>query len=188
MIELTDTFPDINVQPGEYKRLLGYPREKVLDGRALELAQWARAWYADRGRPWVYLRQAQNLQMNNGSVLLDGAPFHSQNLQKTLQQAQAHSAILVAVSAGPEAEAQAQELWRQEKPDEYFFLEIFASAVVEHLTTITGARSAPGPSPGRWRCCRGKARAMRSGAFPSSSGSLSCSAAPAGPPCRANFP
>ena len=26
MIELLDTFPDINVQPAEYKRLLGYPR------------------------------------------------------------------------------------------------------------------------------------------------------------------
>ncbi len=28
----------------------------------------------------------------------------------------------------------------EEKPDEYFFLEIYASAVVEHLITTTGAR------------------------------------------------
>ena len=32
MIELLDTLPDINVQPAEYKRLLGYPRERVLEG------------------------------------------------------------------------------------------------------------------------------------------------------------
>ena len=34
MIELVDTFPDVNVQPAEYKRLLGYPADHVLDGRA----------------------------------------------------------------------------------------------------------------------------------------------------------
>ena len=49
MIELVDTIPDINVQPAEYKRLLGFPRERVLDGRARELAEWARGWYAEHG-------------------------------------------------------------------------------------------------------------------------------------------
>ena len=57
MIELVDTLPDINVQPAEYKRLLGYPRDRVLDGRARELAEWARAWYAKQ-RPAVGLRPA----------------------------------------------------------------------------------------------------------------------------------
>ena len=40
MIELLDTIPDINVQPAEYKRLLGFPRERVLEGRSRELAEW----------------------------------------------------------------------------------------------------------------------------------------------------
>ena len=48
--------------------------------------------------------------------------------------------ILVAVGAGPEAEEEARKRWEEEKPDEYFFLEMFSSAVVEHLTTITGAQ------------------------------------------------
>ena len=48
--------------------------------------------------------------------------------------------ILVAVGAGPEAEEEARRRWEDEKPDEYFFLEIFGSAVVEHLTTAAGAR------------------------------------------------
>ncbi len=48
--------------------------------------------------------------------------------------------MLVAVSAGPEIEQQAHRAWLQEKPDEYFFLEMYGSAVVEHLTTMTGAR------------------------------------------------
>lgn len=140
MIELIDTFPDANVHPAEYKRLLGYPRDRVLDGRARELADFARSWFAQHGRPWVYARAAEKLDITNGSVLVDGQAFSSPRLLKTLREADASSVILVAVSAGPEIELQAQRLWKEEKPDEYFFLEIFGSAVVEHLTTITGAR------------------------------------------------
>ena len=41
------------------------------------------------------------------------------------EQAEAHSVILVAVGAGPEAEEEARRRWEDEKPDEYFFLEMF---------------------------------------------------------------
>src|SRR5215203_2046485 len=101
MIELVDTFPDTNVQPAEYKRLLGYPRDRVVEGRARELADWARAWYAKHGRPWVYARQANQLDTTNGSVLVDGVAFTSPRLTKILTGANADGAILVAVSAGP---------------------------------------------------------------------------------------
>lgn len=140
MIELVDTLPDINVQPAEYKRLLGYPRDRVLSGRARELAEQARAWYAQHGRPWVYARQAEHVSFDNGSIKVDGASFTSKRLQTTLQHAQADGVVLVAVSAGPEVEAEAQRLWMEEKPDEYFFTEIFGSAVVEHLVMMIGAR------------------------------------------------
>jgi hypothetical protein len=140
MIELADTFPDVNVQPAEYARLLGYPRGRELSERAVELADWARCWYAKNGRPWVYARQAQSLEIAGDTIRIDGAPFTSKRLQATLSQAEAHCAILVAASAGPEVEQEAQRLWQEQKPDEYFFLEVFGSAVVEHLTTMTGAR------------------------------------------------
>ena len=140
MIELVDTLPDINVQPAEYKRLLGYPRDRVLSGRARELAEQARAWYAKHGRPWVYARQAESVSHDNGAVTIDGIPFVSKRLQSTLQQAQGDGVVVVAVSAGAEVEAEAQRLWREEKPDEYFFVEIYGSAVVEHLVTTIGAR------------------------------------------------
>ena len=42
MIEFFDAQPDVAVQPAEYQRLLGYPRDWVVRGRALELADWAR--------------------------------------------------------------------------------------------------------------------------------------------------
>ncbi|HUB26808.1 MAG TPA: hypothetical protein VL992_15390 [Tepidisphaeraceae bacterium] len=140
MIELLDAFPDVNVQPAEYKRLLGYPRDAVPEGRARELAEWARQWYAKNGQPWVHARQVSELKITNGSIGIDGVAFTSSRLRKTLLDAEADSAVLVAVSAGEEITAQAQKLWQEEKPDEYFFLEVFGSAVVEHLTTMTGAR------------------------------------------------
>jgi len=139
-IELAGTLANVSVLPEEYVRLLGYPRGWVLEGRALELADWAREWYATHGRPWFYARQAESFEINGDSIWIDGVQFTSKRLQGTLKQAEAHSAILVAIGAGAEAEEEARRRWENERPDEYFFLEIFGAAVVEHLATSTGAR------------------------------------------------
>lgn len=139
-LELAGTPAEVNVQTAEYTRLLGYPRGWELEGRARELAEWAREWYAAHGRPWFYLRQADELEVSGGVIRVDGAVFHSDSLRVRLEQADAHSAMLVAVGAGPEAEEEARRRWDDEKPDEYFFLETYASAVVEYLITWTGAK------------------------------------------------
>jgi hypothetical protein len=139
-IELASSLPDVNVLPAEYVRLLGYPHGWELEGRAQELADWARDWYAKNGRPWFYARQAEGFEFTGDSVRIEGVSFTSNRLQSTLRQAEAHGVLLVAVGAGPEAEEEARHRWEEEKPDEYFFLEVFASAVVEHLATATGAR------------------------------------------------
>jgi len=140
MIEFVDTAPDVSVQPAEYRRLLGYPPDRELTDRARELADWARGWYARNGRPWVYAREAGDLAIAGDSIRIEGVPFHSRRLQGTLEKAGAHGAILVAAGAGAELEQEARRVWDEGKPDEYFFLEVFGSAVVEHLTHMTGAR------------------------------------------------
>jgi hypothetical protein len=140
MIEILDTAPNIDVHPVEYMRLLGYPRDYSLKDRAKELAEKARRWYVEYGKPWIYARHSRQLDTTNGSICIDGVPFSSQRLQTLLRQADANSVILVAVSAGEELESEAARLWDKEKPDEYFFLEVFGSAVVEHLVTICGAQ------------------------------------------------
>jgi hypothetical protein len=157
-IEMADSLSGVDVSPEEYTRLLGYPRGWVLEGRARELADWARDWYAKNGRPWFYARQAESMEIGDidgdtirpdsirsspirpNFIRIDSVDFNSKRLRNALEQAGAHSAILVAVGAGPEAEEYARRCWSEERPDEYFFLEMFASAVVEHLTTIAGAR------------------------------------------------
>ena len=139
-MELASTLPDVNVIPEEYVCLLGFPSGWQLEGRSLKLADWARDWYAKNGHPWIYARQVDSFEIAGDSIRIDGTTFTSKRLKNTLQQAEAHSAILVAVGAGPEAEEESRRRWVEEKPDEYFFLEIFASAVVEHLVTSAGAR------------------------------------------------
>jgi hypothetical protein len=140
MFELLDTQPDVQVREAEYKRLLGFPERHPLEGRALELAQWARDWYSRHGRPWLYARETGRLELGNGALQIHGREFASKRLHEQLAQAEAAGGVLAVVSAGPECEAMAHQLWQEEKPDEYFFLEIYGSAVVEHLITYAGGR------------------------------------------------
>lgn len=140
MIEIHDRHPAIDVPPAEYIRLLGYPRGWELEDRALELATWARDWYADHGRPWIYARQAGHMRAEADGIVVGDVPFSSARLLKSHREAAAHDAVLVAVGAGPELEEEAQCRWRDGRPDEYFFLEVYGSAVVEHLITMAGAR------------------------------------------------
>ncbi len=140
MIEWFDTHPDVNVQESEYQRLLGYPRHHVPEGRSRELADWARQWYAEHGRPWIYARETDGVYLANERLNVSSTEFSSKQLHDQFAAAQAHSAMLVVVSAGEQCEARAHELWQEGKPDEYFFMEMYGSAVVEHLITTTGGR------------------------------------------------
>lgn len=140
MLELIDTQPDISVQESEYKRLLGYPPNHVLEGRPRELADLAMQWYAEHGKPWIYARQTEGLQLANERLNVNGTGFSSKQLHDQFNAAQAHSAVFVVVSAGKQCEKKARELWQEGKPDEYFFMEMIGSAVVEHLITIASGR------------------------------------------------
>ena len=136
MFSLIETNPRVEIQESEYQRLLGYPKNHPLEGRARELAEGAQAWFAQQGRPWICAREISSLELQNGNASIDGVEFSSKKLRETLFEACAHSALLVAVSAGKECEEHARELWEEGKPDEYFFLESYGSAVVEELITV----------------------------------------------------
>ena len=120
---------DVSVADAEYHRLLGWPRDHVPGERAGELAAWARRWYAEHGRPWIYLREAA-VEVMDAGLRIDGTDFVSEKLRTHLHAAGAGRAMLLVASAGPECEAHARALWEAGKPDEYFFLEVYGSAVV----------------------------------------------------------
>ena len=52
---------------------------------------------------------------------------------------EADSAVMVVASAGPEVVEASRRLWREDKPDEAFFLHAFGAAVVERI--FGGARA-----------------------------------------------
>lgn len=139
MLELLDAAPVPLVTDAEYRRLLGYPAAHEPGDRAGELAREARAWYAAHGRPWLYLREV-SLEFAGNTLRLDGVEFDSPKLRDHLRSVQAVRALVALVSAGAGCEEQARRLWESEKPDEYFFLEIFGSAVVEQLVASVSGR------------------------------------------------
>jgi hypothetical protein len=140
MFELIENKPAVDVQESEYRRLLGYPKNRPIVGRARELADAARKWFLENGRPWVFAHEMNSLEVRDQTLRLDGMEFSSKRLREVFSEAAAHGAMLVAVSAGKECEEHARQLWCDEKPDEYFFLESFGSAVVEHLVTVASGR------------------------------------------------
>jgi hypothetical protein len=140
MFELIDTKPHVDVPEAEYLRLLGYPKRRGLEGRARELADEARAWFAVNGRPWIYAREVEDLELKNGQLWMGAMEFSSKRLHDIFAGTMAHSAVLLAVSAGRECEEHALKLWNEGKPDEYYFLKIFGSAVVEHLVMLASGR------------------------------------------------
>jgi hypothetical protein len=138
-MEACDPRPVFDVQDSEFLRLLGYPRGHQPGERVRELMAWARDWFARFGRAWVYERQAA-LELTGETLRLDGVEFRSNRLQEQFRTNEVSSAMLVAVSAGSECEEQARLLWQEGKPDEYFFLESFGSAVVEDLVARASGR------------------------------------------------
>lgn len=140
MLAFFDSSPDVAVLDSEYTRLLGYPPGRVLEGRSKEIAEQTRAWYLENGRPWVYVRGISELELQDDGIELAGVRFASPYLRDTMREAGASAAFVVAVSAGRECVERAAALWQEGKPDEYFFMEMFGGAVVEHLVTRAGAR------------------------------------------------
>ena len=140
MNELLTITTHVEVQESEYKRLLGYPQEYEVDDRVKALMDQTRRWYSENGKPWIYARQSEALAVADKRVRIDGADFSSPRLRTQLTDAKAPSVMLLAVSAGKGCEERARQLWKEEKPDEYFFMEVYGSAVVEHLVTNAGAQ------------------------------------------------
>jgi hypothetical protein len=140
MFSLFDTPARIEIQEAEFQRLLGYPKNHVLEGRARELADEAADWYAKNARPWIRAGEMLSLALENGNARIGGVGFSSKKLREIFAEANAQGVLLVAVSAGKECEEQARALWNEGKPDEYFFLETYGSAVVEQLIALASAR------------------------------------------------
>lgn len=122
------------VAAAEYARLLGLPRARPLEGDLAERARDARAWYAEKGRPWIAARSMAIARLDEDAVALEGGTvFTSRSLAQRLRAGAAHRLVALAVTAGERVDEESRRLWDDGRPDEAYFLDRFGAAVAEHL-------------------------------------------------------
>ncbi len=135
-------FSDTNFHPvvddAEFKRQLKLPPEYVMTGEVAANAGWARSWFAEHARPWLCAHPISSCQVDESTVTIAGQVLTSRELAKRFQPAE--SAVIVGVSTGSEAELEAANRWEADEPDRYFFLESYATAVVETLINVARSR------------------------------------------------
>ena len=139
--------------PAEYHRLLGYPRGPRLDRARPRIGRLGAGVVRPATDGPGFMPAKPDSLRNRRTVRSASTASRSPAgvCSRRCEEAEAHSAILVAAGAGPEAEETPDRLWREEKPDEYFFLEVFGSAVVEHLSPPPVRVCAPGRKRGDGR-------------------------------------
>lgn len=119
-----DLSPQIDVDDRVFKRFLRFPVAREFEGAVGENAAWTREWYAQNGRPWLVTIEADET---------------IQHLCSDIWPEALNLGVIIA-SAGAEAELAAAEHWENDEPDRYYFLECFASAIVDELLTQTRNR------------------------------------------------
>jgi len=126
------------VRMAEFKRLLRLPPDYVFGDPMAGHVEWVQSWFSAHGRPWLAAVAVANCATQGDEVQLNGVTVHSRELTRRFRKAR--SAIVVAASAGPEAEAEAAVRWEEDEPDRYYFMESYASAIVESLIGEARAR------------------------------------------------
>jgi hypothetical protein len=122
------------VSERELLRLLGLPRGRELEGELGARAEAARSWYAANGRPFAASCRAELLDASESVVrLADGTELRSPDLAASVRATRGHAVVVLGLSAGREVAAEVGRLWAQDRPDEAYFLDRFATAVTEAL-------------------------------------------------------
>jgi hypothetical protein len=111
----TDRHPSVSDRA--FNRFLRYPANRPLEGALAENAAWAREWFGAHGRPWCMAIRANEAASERAASHLPGDGAYA----------------IIAASAGTEAEAEAAARYAAGEPDLYFFLDSYASAVVDAL-------------------------------------------------------
>lgn len=128
------------VSDGEFNRLLGLPAGMLPGDEIEDRKRWVREWYEQNGRPWTAVSPPLNVRVDTGGVWIEERYFASVFLADKFRHVGVDSLVIVVASAGPQAESEAALRWKQEEPDLYYFLEVYASAVVQALLAQVGFR------------------------------------------------
>jgi len=128
------SFPTDQVPMALFRRHVGLPACAELDDRLESLFDQARAWYKQHGEPWTEARQVAIQRIVYDVIHLKNQhQLASTLLARGLARANAHSLVVVAVSAGKAVDEEIDSLWKSGRVDEAMFLNAYAIATVEHL-------------------------------------------------------
>ena len=172
MIELVDTSSGrATSRPAEYQRLLGYPRDHVLEGRARGArGLGARRGTREHGRPWMYAREAADGGARRDGVDPDrGRGVSQPAAAKTLagRRGRARRGAGGGRRRARRSRRRRSGCGRRRSPTS-----TSSSRSTGRRSSSTRRRwPAPGCAAGRrrtgWRCCRTTAPGIRSGTSPS---------------------
>ena len=122
------------VSAEDYTRLLGLPRGRPLGEDLGSRAAAARAWFIGHAHPSVAVRRLAIEPCAGDTVTTEtGATFASATLAAHLQEGDAHALLALAVSAGPEVDAESARLTAEGKPDEAYFIDRFGAVATQRL-------------------------------------------------------
>lgn len=122
------------LDPAEFNRLLGLPRERVLEGDLAERAEWARTWYSTHARPCLVLRRFAILEIGRDGILLEGEEYLGGTaLADYLRRYEAHALLCIAASAGAEVDDECAACWRDGRLDQGYFLDRLGATIAEQL-------------------------------------------------------
>lgn len=124
------------VELADYACMLGVSPPALVRGRAADLCDGARSWYAAHGRPRTAGRLACRFALIGDVVVVDGARFTAPALAARLTRAEAIGIVVGVASAGGEVDVEVERRWRAGEPDAAFFLSAFAAAVCERLVHV----------------------------------------------------
>ena len=127
------------VSDKEFARHLGYPDGAIPDGSSREVAERARQWFLSHTRPWYASRVVGIERIGDLTVTLEtGTQFECGVLADRLRGSRSHSVLAMAVSVGPEVDAEIKCCWEDGRPDDSYALNAYAAAATEQLLLEAG--------------------------------------------------
>lgn len=123
------------VRESEYLRLLGYPPGYDPGEETKKLMKWAEERYKEIGVPF-FGRFDVSIQLeDNGFLIIDDTRVESTHLWNQFRNNKVRKGVLLAASAGSEAQEEVTHLWKEGHPDRYYFLDTYNAALVEEMVT-----------------------------------------------------
>lgn len=127
---------NITVPDEHFFRRLGYPSSYDPPEHVEELMVWTKDWFANHANPWVGFTEL-DVRIADEKLFFNNTPIYSPKLLKRYQKHKVQKAILIASTAGDQADIKCKELWDEDITDQSFFLDAYTASFAEALVSFS---------------------------------------------------